>query len=142
MARHRMTIRLSGLLVLLCCAPLWVAGAEQQEKAAEQAALTWLALVDTRQYDASWRTAASLFKTQVSTPDWIKAVTAARGPMGELVTRRLESATYTTSLPGAPDGEYVVLQFETRFANKARAVETVTPMLDGGRWRVAGYYVR
>ena len=30
------------------------------------------------------------------------------------------------ALPGAPDGEYVVIQFETAFQNKARAVETVT----------------
>jgi hypothetical protein len=36
-----------------------------------------------------------------------------------------------------------VIQFETSFANKQRAVETVTPMLDtDGAWRVSGYYVR
>jgi hypothetical protein len=45
--------------------------------------------------------------------------------------------------PWAPDGSYVVLQFETRFEHKAAAVETVTSMLDrDGVWRVAGYFVR
>ena len=90
----------------------------------------------------SWKQAATLFRKAVSVSDWVKAVRAAREPMGNLVDRTLLTATWSTTLPGAPDGEYVVLQFRTVFANKAQAVETVTPMLDEGRWRVSGYYVR
>ena len=39
-----------------------------------------------------------------------------------------------THLPGAPDGQYLVLQFNTSFAEKKAAVETVTVGLekDGG----------
>ena len=63
--------------------------------------------------------------------------------MGELVSRVVKSATYAKTLPGAPDGEYVVIQFETTFANKKSAVETVTPMVDSdGKWHVSGYYIR
>jgi hypothetical protein len=48
-----------------------------------------------------------------------------------------------TSLAGAPDGEYVVIQYETSFENKKSSIETVTPMLDkDGKWRVSGYYVK
>jgi len=48
-----------------------------------------------------------------------------------------------TSMPGAPDGEYVVIQFESSFANKESAVETVTPMKgEDGVWRVSGYYIK
>jgi hypothetical protein len=55
----------------------------------------------------------------------------------------LKSATYTKSLPGAPDGEYVVIQYDTGFEHKQSAVETVTPMLDkDGKWRVSGYFIR
>jgi hypothetical protein len=47
------------------------------------------------------------------------------------------------SLPGAPDGEYVVIQYRTSFENKNDAIETVTPMKDtDGTWRVSGYYVK
>ena len=46
-------------------------------------------------------------------------------------------------MPGAPDGRYVVVQYDTVFENKASAVETVTPMADpDGVWRVAGYFIR
>jgi hypothetical protein len=60
-----------------------------------------------------------------------------------LKSRRVSSAEPATRLPGAPDGQYVVIQFETSFANKQRAVETVTPMLDtDGAWHVSGYFIR
>jgi hypothetical protein len=60
-----------------------------------------------------------------------------------VLERRLISARYATSLPGAPDGEYVVIQYKTRFANKKNAIETVTPMKQrSGHWRVSGYYIR
>jgi hypothetical protein len=46
-------------------------------------------------------------------------------------------------LPGAPDGEYVVIQFETSFENKKSAIETVTPMIEiNGGWRVSGYFIK
>ena len=48
-----------------------------------------------------------------------------------------------TSLPGAPDGQYVVIQFKSSFTNKKTTIETVTPMLDkDGKWRVSGYYIK
>jgi hypothetical protein len=55
----------------------------------------------------------------------------------------VKRARYETSLPGAPDGEYVVIQFETSFENKKAAIETVTPMFEKNRgWRVSGYYIQ
>lgn len=71
------------------------------------------------------------------------ALHATRDPLGKLVSRKLKSADYKTSLPGAPDGQYVVIQYETSFEHKQSALETVTPMLDkDGKWRVSGYYIK
>src|SRR3990172_8443962 len=45
--------------------------------------------------------------------------------------------------PGAPDGQYVVIQYETSFERKSSAIETITPIREkDGKWRVAGYYIR
>jgi len=137
-----MNIRTCCLAIIMVVVPLVGSAAEGNEEAAKRAALEWLALVDAMQYEASWKEASSLFQAQVSTPDWVKAVAAARSPLGDFVARHLISASYATSLPGAPDGEYVVLLFQTAYENKAQAVETVTPMLDEGKWRVSGYYIR
>ena len=130
------------LLLGLILVSMSVYASDAKVRDADEAAGKWLALIDGRQYLDSWNQAASLFKQQVSADNWLQAISAARQPLGAMISRKLISATYATSLPGAPDGEYVVLQYQTRFKFKKSAVETVTPMLDNKRWRVSGYYVR
>jgi hypothetical protein len=110
---------------------------------AEKAARTWLALVDAGAYDDSWTQSAALFKGAVPKADWASKVGAARGPLGAVRSRARSSATPASSLPGAPDGAYVVIQFAASFEHKAKAVETITPMKDpDGTWRVAGYFIK
>jgi hypothetical protein len=117
--------------------------AGEAEKDALKAAEEWLILIDTGEYGLSWENAAELFKKAVTKAQWEKTLKAVRPPMGDLISRNVKSATYANSLPGAPDGEYVVIQFSARFTNKKSAIETVTPMKDpDGQWRVSGYYIR
>jgi hypothetical protein len=119
------------------------AASSESVNAATVAAESWLKLVDDAQYDASWTNAASVFRGAVSSEAWSKAAGTVRGQVGKLVSRKLASANYTTSLPRLPDGKYVVIQFDTSFEKKASAVETVTPMQDpDGTWRVAGYFIK
>jgi hypothetical protein len=110
---------------------------------AQAAAKSWLVLTDGAKYGPSWDDASSLFKAAVQRADWERSIKGVRSPLGALKNRKVKSATFARTLPGAPDGEYVVLVFESEFENKAAAVETVTPMLDkDGTWRVSGYYIR
>ena len=70
-------------------------------------------------------------------------VQSARSPFGKLKKRTFAAAKYMTELPGAPDGEYVVIQFQASFENKENAVETITPKLaPDGKWRVSGYVIK
>ena len=115
----------------------------EKEKAAVLAAEKWLAIIDKGQYDESWKQAAGFFKNAVKQDQWVQSLQAVRKPLGKLISRQVKSRKYTTSLPGAPDGEYVVIEFETSFKNKTSAVETVTPMMErDGSWRVSGYYIK
>jgi hypothetical protein len=113
------------------------------EKAAQSAAEEWLSLVDAANYSQSWAEAAAGFKNRVDQSGWEKAVNGVRTPIGKVQSRTLKVAEFATSLPGAPDGEYVVLKFETTFEKKQHAVETVTPTKEAdGRWRVGGYFIK
>ena len=113
------------------------------EELAKQASESWLKLMDAGKYGDSWNQTAQVFKTQIKKGQWETTARAVRGPLGALQSRTLKSATYRTSLPGAPDGEYVVIQYDSSFEHKQSAVETVTPMLDkDGTWRVSGYQIR
>ena len=117
--------------------------ADKPEDAAQGAAESWLKRVDAGQYGKSWDQAAKLFKGAVTKEQWTQAARGVREPLGKLVSRKAKSRQYTEKVPGAPDGKYVIIQFDTVFQNKASAVETVTPMLDSdGAWRVSGYFVR
>ena len=117
--------------------------AAAQKSAAQKSAEEWLALIDIGSFAESWKTAAGYFQTAVSQDQWEHTIVAVRKPLGDMVSRKFKSAQYTKSVPGAPDGEYVILQFDTSFANKKEAVETVTPMLNpDGKWKVSGYYIK
>ena len=129
--------------MLALLATLAAAHAADSDQPAIDAANAWLALVDAGKYGDSWTTAASLFKKAVTKEQWTAQAQAARQPLGALVSRKVSTRTTATSLPGAPDGQYVVIQYESVFANKKRAVETVTPMLEpDGTWHVSGYYIK
>jgi hypothetical protein len=109
---------------------------------AQTAAKAWLTLTDTGKYGLSWDTAAALLQASITKPDFEKALRTARSPLGALKSRTVKSTTFTRTLPGAPDGEYVVIQYTTQFANKSSAIETITPMHEkDGSWRVSGYYI-
>jgi hypothetical protein len=133
-------LALTSLFLVL--ATTAVADESESIQLAQQATASWLELVDGGDFAASWREAAAPFRQQLTEQNWVDAVTAARQPFGSLISRRVQDARYSTAMPGAPDGEYVVLTFEAAYENKAAATETVTAMMDGSEWRVAGYYIR
>ncbi len=131
----------AALLVIL--APIATAANEEAEQQALKAAEEWLSLMDTGKYPESWEQASRLFRGAVKKEQWEQTAAGVRNPLGALVSRAVGGLQYATSLPGAPDGEYVVIQFTTSFENKATAVETVTPMRDDdGQWRVSGYFIK
>ena len=70
-------------------------------------------------------------------------MTDARKPLGAVKGRKLKSATFSTSIPQAPPGEYVIVQYDTVFDGPQGAVETATVMHEkDGSWKVAGYFIR
>ena len=130
---------LIGILFFACTA----VSSDSKEESAVKAARSWLTLVDNGDYDKSWEEAAEYFRNAIPREQWRQTITAVRKPLGDIISREIHSRDYMTSLPGAPDGEYVVIQFNTSFTNKKSSIETITPMLEqDGAWRVSGYYIK
>jgi hypothetical protein len=129
--------------IFLLSFPALAAEKHDEVQQALAAANAWLALVDAGKYSESWDEAAEYLKNAVPRKDLVRSLTAARKPLGKLTSRMVQATQYQTSLPGAPDGQYVIIQYKSSMENKRAAVETVTPMLDKDkRWRVSGYYIR
>jgi hypothetical protein len=65
-----------------------------------------------------------------------------RSPFGPVVSRTARDVREAHQLPGAPDGDYRIVQFDTTFTRKAMAVETVGLADEAGAWKVDGYFIR
>jgi len=140
-------MRVIVALIMLICLPVMSGcsafGNTEAKKQAVAAAEAWLRIVDETRYARSWAEAASFFRSAVTEEQWLKSMQTFRKPLGRNLSRKIKSRRYRTEMPGAPDGEYVVIQFKSSFENKKSCVETVTPMRDeDGKWRVSGYYIK
>jgi uncharacterized protein DUF4019 len=139
-------VKLRPIIAILWCLVLSgepVFADESAEKPIIAAAQSWLGEIDSGNYATSWKQASSYFQGAATEKNWTDALTGTRKPLGKLISRKLVKTQSATSLPGAPDGNYVVIQFDTSFSNKKRAVETVTFMREkDGTWRAAGYYIK
>lgn len=132
-----------GALALTLALSFGACFAASPEKKAERAANDWLALIDGKNYAESYDEAAAFFKAMVDKGEWIKTLKNLRGMLGEAVSRELLSDKRANKMAGAPDGEYVILTYKTKFDKKADAREVIVPMLDkDGRWRISGYHIQ
>jgi hypothetical protein len=142
--QHRMKFAFSVLIAAIMLAILPVRAQDSDKVArAQAAALAWLALNDAGDFAGSWDQAAGSLQQAVSKTNWIGTMGNVRPPLGKLISRKVKSAKYTRSLPGAPDGDYVVIQYDSEFEHKAAAIETVVPsMAKDGSWKVSGYFIK
>ncbi len=129
------------ILTLLLLPLHALAETDETEQVALGVAQSWLALVDAGDYAASWNNASAVFQNTVDKQQWEKVAKDMR-QVGPVVGRSLKSATYTTSMPNAPEGEYVVILFDSEFSKQKSVTEKIIPMRgEDGKWRVGGYYI-
>lgn len=136
-----------SLLILLISITVLTAQEETTDPDSTQKAIkaaeSWLEEVDKGDYNKSWEEAAEYFKNVVTKENWQKSMAAFRKPLGKIKKREVISTQIRHSLPGAPDGNYIIIRFNTAFEHKKAAIETITPMLEkDGQWRVSGYYIK
>ncbi|MEQ8153058.1 MAG: adenosylcobinamide amidohydrolase [Smithellaceae bacterium] len=128
---------------LLPGAKPYVTENSRREKLAKDSAIKWLKMVDDSRFADSWKYASKIFRQSVQQEQWITMINSARNPLGKQVSRQFYRSLYTKKLPGVPDGEYVIIEFNTVFENKTGAIETVTSKLeDDGIWKISGYFIK
>jgi Ethanolamine utilization protein EutJ (predicted chaperonin) len=139
--------RLLGLGILAvalgACGISVAADEEVDTTLAMSSAQAWIALIDRGQYGESWDAASETFRSGIDRAKWITTVDPVRAPLGGVIYRKVRQAQVARTLPGAPEADYVVIQFDTRFENRPLTTEVVTPVREkDGSWRVAGYVIR
>lgn len=127
------------ILILSLCVSSFVWA---NESAGSIAAKEWLKIVDAGKYVESWQKSDSFFKSQLTQTKWDTALKGVRTPLGQVKSRSELGAKEYSSLPGVPDGEYLVIQFQTEFQNKKSATETLTLTKTSGQWLPIGYFIK
>jgi hypothetical protein len=131
------------VVALAGCNVAAAADEEIDTSEAMAAAYQWLALVDGGRGRDAYGAAAESFRKGVEQLKWEVSVDTLRDTLGGVVARKLRSAHYSRTLPGAPEGEYVVINFDTRFEKKGLATElAICEREKDGAWRAAGYWVK
>jgi Protein of unknown function (DUF4019) len=113
-----------------------------EEQAAQRQALGFLSYLDAGRFADSYAYTSGLLRAKAGQPTFVQDLQRDRSPLGAKQSRKLLDSTYSTSLQGQPVGQYVVLQYNSDFANKKQAVETVVLSFENGYWRVAGWFVK
>lgn len=110
--------------------PAQVAANAELADVAEQ----WLTLIDQGRWEESYRATGTSFQKLNTLQVWTETSERVRPPLGRVISR---TVLRQDSLPVPPHGMEMV-KFQTRFANKDNAVETVTLDREGGQWRIVG----
>jgi len=94
----------------------------------------WLVLVDDKNYAQSWSEASKAFQARQKSEAWASDAGAKRAPLGAVASRDLKSIDLSRN-------NVAVVRYDTVFAHKAQAVETVTLAYENGGWSVTDYSV-
>ena len=105
-------------------------------------ARTWVLLLDQQRWSESWDAAGALFKSQMPKGRWASTIQPVRQPLGQMSSRTVRSAAKASSLPGAPPGDYEIVEFKTNFSQKRDAIETVVLAREGSSWKIIGYFIK
>ncbi len=114
----------------------------EAERAAVAATVPILERLDAGDYDAVRDAASPLLKEQVSPEEWLVQVEALRGPLGTHKSRAVGAVTYVTNPWGAPQGEYVIVSYDSHWQNGSIHENLSMQRQPNGAWALAGYHAQ
>ncbi len=129
---------LLALLLAACDSPTTTLYEEAARNAAEQ----WLTRTDGGDHAGAWDAAAPLFRAGIRKEVWEGTQKALLEQLGRPDRRELIAAKYTASVPGSPEGEFVLIQYRRPVRAGGPVMETLTMERFGEEWRTSGYYIQ
>jgi hypothetical protein len=113
-------------------APARSAPATSVTPAPDDRARQWLVLVDDKNFAQSWKDAGKAFQSRQTVDAWAGDAVTKRVPLGAVASRDLKSIDLSRN-------NIAVIRYDTSFAHKAGAVETVTLAFENDGWVVNDY---
>lgn len=98
-------------------------------------------MVDDKNYTDAYKQMSAAAQGKVSADAWTQKLSTTRDPLGAMATRNIKDVKLTKTRAGMRDGHYATVRFDTSFAHKASAIETVVLTSEKGGWSVIGYFL-
>jgi hypothetical protein len=96
---------------------------------------------DDGKFDQAYQQMGMTVHRQISQEQWKQQLKATRAKSGPLESRIFQYPNYTTTLKGAPAGQYVLLNYLCTFTSHRTTPETVVMAKVSTGWIVAGFRV-
>ena len=129
------TIYLSSLLSFTC-------SAETFSSQAIAIAETFSATIDAQNYQAAYQSGSKFLHLTAPESQWVSETERTREILGSTQQRKLIAVKSISTYPGLPDGEYMLVFFETKMENKAKAAEVLLMAQIDGAWKVCSYHLK
>jgi hypothetical protein len=135
---------LASALVLFILQPLRAQEPTQDNQEAINAAEEWLRIIDSGDYELGWREVSAFVRDQSTVDRWTAQLAEMLTSSGARETRIFLSAKRPSVVSsGLPAGEYVMVNYQSAYANVSPAAEVLVVHDEGERrWRVISYVVQ
>jgi hypothetical protein len=138
-----LSVRAGLALLLAGCATHSMSRVEKRanENEARSAALHWLQLLDSGDYEEAFEFEAQDFRMSRTQSQFVRLMQARRVPFGNALSRKFIGAAHVERFVGAPEGNYESVIFETNFERKNPTAERVILIKQPVGWRVIDYRI-
>lgn len=116
---------LSLTIILLAGLAISVSAESLSQAEAENQARGFLQLLDQGLQDQAWFAMTPAFQALNDRTRWESRQQVIRTSYGSLTFRQLRRVSYRQTFSLSPDGEYIMVQFQSSYQRKAETVETV-----------------
>jgi hypothetical protein len=101
----------------------------------------WLTVIDDQNYADAYKQLGASARAKETEQAFAGRVGGVRAPLGAMSSRNLKDVKLTKTLPGMRDGQFAVVRYDSAFAHKAAAVESVTLVSESSAWSVVTYSI-
>ncbi len=107
-----------------------------------QAGSRFVANLDEQKYSDCWLAGDPLFHRAISEEEWAVALKSCRKKVGYNQGRTLSKIVAYQNPPAMPEGQYMLLKYQSVFTNNPRCQEILTMRkVAGWPWCVVGYHL-
>src|SRR5438552_1597438 len=130
-------------ILLAGCATDSASRAEKRasENEARAAALRWLQLLDTGDYEEAFEFEAQDFRMSRTQNQFVRLMQARRAPFGKTNERKVIGGPQVEKFVGAPESKYQSVLFQTNFQHKNPTRERRIIVKQPIGWRVIDYRI-